>query len=82
MNNFDSVTTLSQTDVKSFCAGEGIRGPFVLVCGNLHTASFVMPPVTRGTSAIRSTFEPRPLGKALDVSVDEERLGPSSWRCW
>ena len=43
-DNFDSVTTLSQTDVKSFCAGEGIRGPFVLVCGNLHTASFVCHP--------------------------------------
>ena len=40
-DNFDSVTTLSQTDVKSFFAGEGIRGPFVLVCGNLHTASVV-----------------------------------------
>ena len=49
--------------MKSFLRWEGIRAPIVLVCGNLHTASFVC-----------HTWRvvPLPLGKALDVSVDEE----------
>ena len=49
--------------MSSLFALGGDQRAIVLVCGNLHTASFVCH---------KWRVVPRPLGKALDVSVDEE----------